>query len=424
MTLDPELLDDCVHCGFCLPACPTYDLWGEEMDSPRGRIDLMRQLKSGGPLTDAVVGHFDACLGCLACVPACPSGVRYDRLIEETRELVEESRPRSRRERLVRAMIFALFPYPRRLAAARPMLALYRRSGLSRLVRPLLERLSPPVAAMERLAPPITSAPRLPARVAARGTRRAVVGMLTGCVQGAFFPQVNTATARVLAMEGCDVVIPPHQGCCGALSLHSGRGEEGRKFARRTIRTFEKAGVDTIVVNSAGCGSAMKDYEDILAGDPKWAARAAAMSAKVRDLSEFLVELGPVAPRHELRVRIAYHAACHLAHGQGVRDAPRELLRGVPGLELREIADGEMCCGSAGVYNLLQPETARELGPRTAATGPATGAALLVSANPGCALQIGQALERRGGDALTQAHIAEVLDASMRGMAIRGSKII
>ena len=422
--LDPELLDDCVHCGFCLPACPTYDLWGEEMDSPRGRIDLMRQLQSGGPLTDAVVGHFDACLGCLACVPACPSGVRYDRLIEETRELVEESRPRSRRERLVRTMIFALFPYPRRLAAARPLLALYQRSGLSRLVRPLLERLSPPVAAMERLAPPIASAPRLPQKVAARGTRRAVVGMLTGCVQGAFFPKVNTAPARVLAMEGCDVVIPPHQGCCGALSLHSGRGEEGRRFARRTIRAFEKAGVDTIVVNSAGCGSAMKDYEDVLAGDPKWAARAAALSAKVKDLSEFLVELGPVAPRHELRVRIAYHAACHLAHGQGVRDAPRELLRGVPGLELREIADGEMCCGSAGVYNLLQPETARELGDRKAANAAATGAALLVSANPGCALQIGQAIERRGGDTLAQAHIAEVLDASIRGMAIRGSKII
>jgi glycolate oxidase iron-sulfur subunit len=423
VTIDPELLDDCVHCGFCLPACPTYDLWGEEMDSPRGRIDLMRQLQTGGPLTDAVVGHFDACLGCLACVPACPSGVRYDRLIEETREVVEARHPRGVRERAVRAMIFAVFPYPRRLAALRAPLRLYQRSGLSRAVGPVLERIAPPLAAMERLAPPITSAPRLPERVAARGARRAVVGMLTGCVQGAFFPRVNTATARVLAMEGCDVVIPRHQGCCGALSLHSGRGDEGRGFAKKIIRTFEKAGVDTVVVNSAGCGSAMKDYAELLADDPRWSARAAAMAARVKDLSEFLADLGPAAPRHELPVRVAYHAACHLAHGQGIRDAPRDLLRGVPGLEVREVADGEMCCGSAGVYNLLQPATAKELGDRKAANVAATEADLLVSANPGCALQIGQALQRKGGEPLAQAHIAEVLDASLRGMAIRGSKI-
>ena len=416
--LDPELLDDCVHCGFCLPACPTYALWGEEMDSPRGRIDLMRQLQSGAELTDAVASHFDACLGCLACVPACPSGVRYDRLIEQTRELVEEHHPRDTHERAVRTMIFALFPHPRRLAALRGPLRLYQRSGLSHVVRPLLRRLSPPVAAMEQLAPPITTAPRLPTRVAARGTHRATVGMLTGCVQGAFFPRVNTATARVLALEGCDVVIPRGQGCCGALSLHSGRGEEGRALARRIIRTFEKARVDTVVVNSAGCGSAMKDYADLLADDPRWAARAAAMTAKVRDLSEFLAELGPVAPRHELPVRVAYHPACHLAHGQGVREAPLELLRGVPGLELRPIPDADMCCGSAGVYNLLQPDTARDLGDRKAANVRTTGAELLVSGNPGCALQIGQALARESGEPMRQAHIAEVLDASLRGLPI------
>lgn len=423
---DPDLLGDCVHCGFCLPACPTYTLWGEEMDSPRGRIDLMAQVQAGAPLTDTVVSHFDACLGCLACVPACPSGVRYDRLIEQTRARVETEHPRSVAERARRAAIFALFPHPRRLAALRGPLRMYQRSGAARVVRPLLARLSGSLAAMEALAPPVRDAPRLPARVRARGPsgtqRRAVVGMLTGCVQGAFFPQVNTATARVLAMEGCDVVIPRGQGCCGALSVHTGRQSEGLRFARRLIATFERAGVDVVVVNSAGCGSVMKDYAELLADDPRWAARAAAMADRVRDLSEFLAGLGPVAPRHALPVRAAYHDACHLAHAQGVREAPRELLRGIPGLELCEIPDGEQCCGSAGVYNLLQPGPARDLGDRKAANVAATGSSVLVSANPGCALQIDQALRRRGGEPMAPVHIAEVLDASLRGSQLGGTQ--
>jgi Fe-S oxidoreductase len=406
-----ELLDDCVHCGFCLPTCPTYRLWGEEMDSPRGRIHLMSQIEQGEPLSGSMVEHFDRCLGCMACVTACPSGVQYDRLIETTRAKVEEERPRGRTDRLLREAIFAFFPYPRRLRLLRGPLRAYQATRIN--LAPLLGRISPTLAAMERLAPPRSSRVRLPERVPARGERRAVVGMLTGCVQREFFPGVNAATARVLAMEGCDVVIPKGQGCCGALSLHSGRAEEARAFARRTIEAF--AEVDVVVVNAAGCGSAMKDYGDVLADDPEWAERAREFSAKTRDLSEYLAELGPRATRHPLELTIAYHDACHLAHAQGVRVQPRALLAGIPGLRIREIADPEICCGSAGVYNLLQPEAAGELGDQKAANVSATGADLLVAANPGCSLQITTALRRRGED-IAVAHTAEVLDASIRGI--------
>jgi glycolate oxidase iron-sulfur subunit len=411
----PGLLGDCVHCGFCLPTCPTYVLWGEEMDSPRGRINLMEQHLEGAPLSAPMVQHFDQCLGCMACVTACPSGVQYDRLIEATRAKVEQEHPRPFPERLFRETVFQLFPYPNRLRALRGPLRLYQKTGLDRLVRRsgLLERLSPSLAAMERLAPPLGAAPRLPERVAARGGRRATVGMLTGCVQREFFPGVNAATARVLAMEGCDVVIPRAQGCCGALSLHSGREEEARAFARRTVVAFEA--VDVIVVNAAGCGSAMKQYRDLLSGDAEWAGRAEALSAKTRDLAEYLGELGPRAQRRPVPVTIAYHDACHLSHAQGIRAEPRALLAGIPELTIKEIADPEICCGSAGTYNLFQPEAAAELGDRKAADVRATEAELLVAANPGCSMQIATALERKGAR-LPVAHTAEVLDASLRGL--------
>lgn len=413
---DSALIGDCVHCGFCLPTCPTYVLWGEEMDSPRGRIHLMKQGLEGAPLSPTMVRHFDRCLGCMACMTACPSGVKYDRLLENTRAQVERRHPRSRGEALLRKAIFSVFPYPRRLAALRGPLRTAQRSRLDRLVRRsgLLDRISPTLAAMAELAPPLRRPVRLPPLVPAHGERRASVGMLTGCVQHAFFPQVNAATARVLAMEGCDVLIPRPQGCCGALSLHAGRDREARGFARRTISALE--GADVIVVNAAGCGSAMKDYAEILADDDLWAERARRLSGRVRDLAEFLAELGPRATRHPLPVTAAYHDACHLAHAQGVRAQPRELLRGIPELDLREIADPEVCCGSAGVYNLLQPEAARDLGDRKADHVAATGAELLISANPGCSLQIASAL-RRQGRTIAVAHTAEVLDASLRGLS-------
>ncbi len=425
-----EVANDCVHCGFCLPACPTYQLWAEEMDSPRGRIHLVSQILDGAGLTPAAAEHFDRCLGCMACMTACPSGVQYDQLIEAARVWTEEARPTlpvpadgNRRDRAVRAAIFALFPYPRRLRAMTRPLRAAQRSGLDRkLARSSLPGLvSPVLGAALRLAPPpsaagrrgVSAAGRLPERVAARGPRRAVVGMLTGCVQSVFFPQVNAATARVLAMEGCDVVIPRGQGCCGALSLHSGREAEAAAFARRTIEAFEQAGVDAVVVNSAGCGSAMKEYERLLSDVPDWSGRTAAMS--VRDLSEFLAELGPAAPRHPLPVTAAYHDACHLGHAQRITRQPRELLRAIPDLTLVELPDAGTCCGSAGVYNLLQPDAASELGARKAQAVLDAHAPLLISANPGCSLQIAAALADRG-EQVTLAHIAEILDASLRGL--------
>ncbi|MEV1171872.1 heterodisulfide reductase-related iron-sulfur binding cluster [Nonomuraea sp. NPDC049784] len=400
--MDPELINDCVHCGFCLPTCPTYVLWGEEMDSPRGRIHLMKQHVEGTPITPEMAGHFDACLGCMACVTACPSGVQYDRLIEQTRAEVERRHVRDPQERAVRGIVFSLFPYPRRLRLLRPTLWLAERMA------PFLARVNPSLGAMAALAPRVERRQRLPRMVRARGERRAVVGMLTGCVQGEFFPQVNAATARVLSLEGCDVVIPRGQGCCGALSVHSGRDDQARRLALRTVRTFEKAGVDTVVVNAAGCGSSMKEYAELLGREPGF---------RVVDLSEYLAELGPVAKRHPLPLTVAYHDACHLAHAQGVRSQPRELLSGIPGLEIREIPESAICCGSAGTYNIFQPEAARDLGDRKAAAVSTTGAELLVSANPGCTMQIATAM-RRAGAQIRVAHTAEVLDASLRGVAL------
>jgi glycolate oxidase iron-sulfur subunit len=412
---------DCVHCGFCLPACPTYQLWGEEMDSPRGRIHLVTQLLDGAELTDAAAEHFDRCLGCMACMTACPSGVQYDRLIEAARVWTEEARDAAlsateitkppARDRAAKAAIFALFPYPRRLRAAVGPLRIAQRTKLDRVLigSKLPVKISPTLDAALRLAPPPaarTGSGRLPARVAAIGPRRAVVGMLTGCVQSVFFPQVNAATARVLAAEGCDVIIPRDQGCCGALSLHSGRRAEAAAFARQTIATFARAGVDVVVVNSAGCGSAMKEYDRLLPGGD-------ALGIKVRDFSEFLAELGPVAERHPLPVKAAYHDACHLGHAQRITQQPRDLLRAIPGLELVELADAGNCCGSAGVYNLLQPEPAAQLGARKADAVRAANAQLLISANPGCSLQITSALAERG-EHIAIAHTAEVLDASLR----------
>ena len=434
------LAGDCVHCGFCLPACPTYQLWGEEMDSPRGRIHLMTQLLDGAKLDKPVLEHLDRCLGCMACVPACPSGVQYDKLIEAARAWPVDE-PRSAAQRAARAAIFAVFPYPRRLRLLAGPLRAAQKLGLDRRIARsatggIAARLPATAAAALRLAPPPARRIRLPERVPARAARgpgdaggahsaagrpvrRAVVGMLTGCVQGEFFPHVNAATARLLAAEGCDVIIPRGQGCCGALSLHAGRTDQSVSLARRLIGVFDRAGVDAVVVNAAGCGSAMKEWGELLSGDAA-APAARRVAGKVRDLTEFLTELGPVAQRHPLPMTVAYHDACHLAHAQGVRAQPRALLRAIPGLTLVEIRDGATCCGSAGVYNLLEPAAARELGERKAdsvLSAKLAGADLLVSANPGCSLQITAALAARG-ERIPVAHTAEILDASIRGLPV------
>ena len=414
-----DLVADCVHCGFCLPSCPTYVLWGEEMDSPRGRIYLMNAGLQGEPLTDSMVEHFDACLGCLACVTACPSGVQYGSLIEATRAQVERRHRRTPAEAALRTAIFEVFTRPERLRLLRIPLRAYQKTGVSSVLRgsTLWQRTVPRLAAMEAAAPQLGRREAVPERTPATGERRGVVGMLLGCVQREFFPGVNAATARVLAAEGFDVIAPRRQGCCGALSVHQGREEEGLAFARRLVDTFEHAGVDAVVVNSAGCGATMKEYADLLADDPEYASRAAGFASRVRDLAEFLAEVGTVAPRHPLPVTAAYHDACHLSHGQGVRAQPRALLRAIPGLQVRDVPEGDLCCGSAGVYSILHPEPARELGDRKAANVASTGAALLVTANPGCLMQIAGSLER-AGTPVALAHTAQVLDASIRGLPL------
>jgi glycolate oxidase iron-sulfur subunit len=391
-----ELIEDCVHCGFCLPTCPTYVLWGEEMDSPRGRIVLMKEGHEA--VTAPLVEHLDRCLGCMACVTACPSGVQYDKLLEDARPQLERNFERPAAERTYRRLVFELFTRPGRLRASAPGLALARGLGLDRLARrPRVRRRAPRLATLMSIAPdtPLKrSLARLPERFEARGERRGTVALLQGCVQRVFFGHVNEATARALAAEGFEVHAPRRPRCCGALPLHAGVDPEARALAKRTIEELED--YEAVIVNAAGCGSAMKDYGHVLRDEPDWAGRAEAFSAKVRDVTEFLAEVEPRAERGPQRIRVAYHDACHLAHAQGVRTQPRELLSGIPELEIVEPAEWELCCGSAGIYNLIKPEPAAELGERKARNLLDTGAEAVVAANPGCALQITSHTARLG----------------------------
>jgi glycolate oxidase iron-sulfur subunit len=413
-----ERISDCVHCGFCLPTCPTYALWGEEMDSPRGRIYLMKLGKEGSvPLDDTYAQHFDACLGCMACVTACPSGVRYDELIEAVRPQLERNYRRSLADRLFRGMIFQLFPYPTRLRAAAVGGALYQRVGGRYLLERsgLRKRLPARLQAVEELMPPARLrglTRRLPAFTPAQGTRRRRVAMLEGCVQRVFFRDVNEATARVLAAEGCDVMVPRAQRCCGALSEHAGREPEALARARRLIDVFERADVDAIAVNVAGCGSTMKEYGRLLRDDPQYAERAAAFSAKVRDISEVLADLEPVAPRHPIEARVAYHDACHLGHSQRVRLQPRAVLRTIPGLEVTDIPEADICCGSAGIYNMVQPDAGAELGRRKIANVMSVRPDAVATGNPGCLLQI----QRYLPGPVPLFHPIQLVDASIRGV--------
>ena len=406
---DPDLIADCVHCGFCLPTCPSYVVFEEEMDSPRGRIVLMRVgNEEGSRASDEMRVHIDRCLGCMACVTACPSGVKYDQLIERTRPQLERNAPRPRWQRAYRRLIFGLFTHPGRLRALVPLLWAQQRLG----VDDLLARV-PVLRPMLRLAPPVerrAAIARLPEVTPAQGTRRGRIALLQGCVQRVFFGDVNRATVRVLSAEGWEVHAPRLPRCCGALQLHTGVEDEAIELAKATIAAYE--GFDAVAVNVAGCGSAMKDYRHLLADDPEWAERAAAFSGRVKDVTELLAEHEPVAQRHPLPLRVAYHDACHLAHAQGVRAQPRALLRAIPELEVVEPADWEICCGSAGIYNLVQPEAAAELGARKAANLLASGAEAVAAGNPGCALQIAAHLD---GHELPIFHPMTLLDHSIRG---------
>jgi glycolate oxidase iron-sulfur subunit len=396
---------DCVHCGLCLSSCPTYVELGTEMDSPRGRIYLMRGLAEGRlEPTAEVVGHLDGCLGCRACETACPSGVHYGELIESTRAHLHAAPSRPRHKTLLSRGVLAVFPYPERLRALLAPLRLLQRTPLW----PLVRRLVPQAALLPRLqlAQPIL------AETPARGPQRACVGLLTGCVNQVLFAATNAATVRVLARNGCRVVAPPEQGCCGALHLHAGDRERARELARGVIAVFPDD-LDAVLVNAAGCGAAMKEYGELLADDPAWAERARGFAVKVKDVNEYLAthELRP--PRAPVRARVTYHDACHLAHAQGVRRQPRALLRSIPGLDLVELEEADHCCGSAGSYNLTEAAMARRLGERKARNIRATGAACAVAANPGCALQISAQLARLGAP-IEVLHPIELLDRAYR----------
>jgi glycolate oxidase iron-sulfur subunit len=439
--------DPCVHCGFCLPTCASFRVLGTEMDSPRGRIHTLKAIDAGELELDATVaGHFDSCLGCFACVSACPSGVRYDQLIEATRPRLNTPELRSPAQRAFRRLLFALLPYPRRLRAALAPLrgysgsmlqSLARRSGLTRL-------LGPQLAALEQLLPPL--APEAfrddwPLVVPAQGPRRARVGLVLGCVQRLFDPAVNAATIRVLSANGIEVVVPPAQGCCGAVTHHQGELAQTEALATALIDSFEAvvgpgraAGeepLDAVLVAASGCGHTLKHYDRILAETPDWVGRGSAFASRVRDVQEFLVQLGlsdafeaslrPLAHADgqaataDRPLQLAMHDACHMIHGQGLSAEPRTLLRRIPHVQLREATEAGVCCGSAGIYNLVQPEEAAALGRLKADDLAGTGAPIAVSANIGCSLQIRRHLaesEQPRQRAMTVAHPMQLLDRS------------
>jgi len=398
--------DPCVHCGFCLPTCASYRVLGTEMDSPRGRIHALKAIEAGELQLDATVAkHFDSCLGCLACVTACPSGVRYDQLIEATRPKLNAPELRTPVERAFRKLLFALLPYPNRLRAAltplrayagTPLQALARRSGLLRLLGPQLE-------AMEQLLPPLVPEAfrdAFPQVVPAQGQRRARVGLVLGCVQRLFDPAVNEAAVEVLSANGIEVVIPPSQGCCGAATHHQGELAQTRELATDLMASFAGVGpLDAVLVAASGCGHTLKAYGSILESPT-----AAGFAGQVVDIQQFLAELGlseafraRLAPLNhpdgtpasaERPLQVAFHDACHMLHGQGIREQPRQLLAAIPHIQLREAMEAGVCCGSAGIYNLVQPEEAAELGRIKAADLAGTGAELVASANIGCSLQL------------------------------------
>jgi glycolate dehydrogenase iron-sulfur subunit len=414
-----EIIEKCVHCGFCLPVCPTYVLWGEEMDSPRGRIYLMKLAREGAAdMNSKWVSHFDSCLGCMACMTACPSGVDYGKLIEATRAQIERNTERPRAEKLHRRFVFENFTRPERLRRMRLPLLAYQKSGLQAVVRGsgLLKLLPKKMQSMEALLPRLGAKEAVSEVTPAIGGKRRRVGFLLGCVQREFLPQVNAATARVLAAEGCEVVAPQEQGCCGALSVHAGEEAAAVEFAKKMIDAFERANVDTIVTNAAGCGSNVKEYGHLLRDDPQYAESAKRFAAKCKDISELLADFQPRASRSPLKLRVAYHDSCHLQHAQGVRAQPRALLSKIPGLELTEIPESAVCCGSAGIYNLVQPETAKALGDRKAQLITPLKVDVVATGNPGCLLQIQSSLARQNQNTPVM-HIVQLLDASIRGLS-------
>jgi glycolate oxidase iron-sulfur subunit len=419
--LSVEGVNQCVHCGLCLASCPTFAELGTEMDSPRGRIFLIKSLAEGRiGLSDSSVEHLSLCLDCRACETACPSGVPYGRLIEAAKAEIERQRPGGLGRRAFRWANFGLLlGHPRLLALAAAGLRLYQASGLQWLVRRsgLVRALPGTLPAWEALLPRLPAAadraPLAPS-TPAEGEPRGRVAVLTGCVQAVVFGAHNRATARVLAKNGWEVVAPPEQGCCGALNAHGGDHARALAMARCTIDVFERTGVDAVVVNTSGCGAHMKAYGALLADDPAYADRARRVAASVRDLSEFLAATPLRGPLAAVPMTVTYHDPCHVVHGQKIRTAPRALLGQVPGLRVVDLPESDWCCGSAGIYNLTQPDMATRLLRRKVRHVTSTGAEAVVTANPGCILQIQQGLREAGSD-IRVLHLVEILDRGYGG---------
>ena len=414
--IDYKLFLDCVHCGLCTASCPTYSELGDENDSPRGRIYLMRGVVDGRlGLTSEVRRHLELCLDCRACETACPSGVQYGKLIEPFRVGMEQDAAASKTaDWFHRWVLFRLFPYPERLRRATAPARWAQRLGLFQLAERtgLLQLLPPRLREMTRLLPPLGKPPPpLPEKLPARGSRRARVALFVGCVGDVMFRHTHWATARVLQENGCDVIVPRGQACCGAIHFHAGSSEPAREFADQNLAAFPYQEVDAVIVNVAGCGAMLKDYGHHW-GDSRQSERERFVD-KIKDVHEFLDQLGLRPPTGELPVTATYHDACHLAHAQQVRAAPRNLLRQIPGLQLRELAESDMCCGAAGTYNLTEPEMSARLGARKLRNLTDTGARIAITANAGCQLQIIREA-RRCGQRLPVYHPLDLLDLSYR----------
>ena len=408
----------CVHCGLCLNNCPTYRLWQLEADSPRGRIRQMILVGNGElPLSKSFVNHIDKCLDCRSCESACPSGVEYGKLVEHARARIANEYQRALFTRFARAFVFQhLVPYPNRIALAARLLRFYQRSGLQSLARAIgiLKLLG--LADREKLLPRIDDHfffTELGKTFPAQGIRRARVAFFAGCIANVTFTKLNEATIRVLTANGCEVVVPSEQFCCGALAAHAGVRESARQLARKNIAAFAAAQFDAIVTNAAGCGSTLKEYDHLFSPNEPEYAPALAFRDKMRDITEFLATLGLVAPLKETTLRVTYQDSCHLLHGQKIREAPRQLLRAIPGIEYVELPYSDICCGSAGVYNVTQTEAAMDLLKEKMTYAKATGAATIVTANPGCLLQLraGAEIHKTGQNVV---HVVELLDTALK----------
>ncbi|HEY8345927.1 MAG TPA: heterodisulfide reductase-related iron-sulfur binding cluster [Symbiobacteriaceae bacterium] len=414
-------IESCVHCGLCVEACPTYRELRVEGDSPRGRIHLIRSLVQGlAEPNEALLAHLDRCLACRACETACPSGVRYGAIIEDARAALETRRRRSLAASTARRFFFrGLLPRPRRLRAMARILRLLQRTGVDRLAR-RTGLLPEPMAAFAEVVqvPDRFGQNVLPERIAPAGECRYRVALLTGCVMDVLFGPTNVATARVLARNGCEVLVPREQVCCGAVPLHAGDREAARQMARRNIDVFLATGADYIIVNAAGCGSTLKEYPWLLAGDPAYAEKARQLAAKVKDVTEFLAEIDLVPPKGPVEADVVYQDACHLAHAQGIRIQPRQVLQKIPGLRLRALADAGACCGSAGIYNLVQYDLSMQVLDRKMEAIAAARPEIIVSANPGCILQLRLGVKRFGLKAEVL-HVVDLLDRAYQAAEVR-----